>query len=178
VALAAAGSGLALLSAGRPWAHAVVEEGPLRLAVAASGRALAPPVAALGLAGLAGAVAVLATRRVGRLLTGALLLAAGAGIAVLAAGTARDLEAAVRPEAGKAVGQREADPVGVSATAWPWLAASGGVLTAAAGGLTVARGSRWPGMSRRYEAAPAGATPAAQDRGMWEALNRGDDPTA
>jgi uncharacterized membrane protein (TIGR02234 family) len=191
VALAAAGAALTLAAAGRPWADAVVEQGPLRLAVHPSGRALAPAVPALGLAGLAGAVAVVATRRLGRLLTGTVLALAGVGVAVVALATVTDLDAAVRPAAGKVVGQREAAPVRAGATAWPWLAVAGGVLTAGAGGLAATRGRRWPGMSRRYEASEArGATPAGAGagatrghpgqgtRGMWEALDRGDDPTA
>jgi uncharacterized membrane protein (TIGR02234 family) len=72
---------------------------------------------------------------------------------------------------------------------------AGGVLLVAAGVLTVSRGSRWPGMSARYdrarapvaasargrEGAPgtAAAEPAEQDpAGLWKSLDRGEDPTA
>jgi len=181
VVLAAAGAALALVAAGRPWAHAVVVEGPLRFTVSPSGRALAPSLAALAVAGLAGSVAVAATRRFGRLLTGAVLLVAGAGIAVLALHTAGTLETAVRPEAGRAIGQREVAPRSVDATAWPVLAALGGLVTAGAGALTLARGRRWPGMSGRYEpvsAAGKAGDPPRGPSGMWDALDRGDDPTA
>jgi uncharacterized membrane protein (TIGR02234 family) len=181
VVLAAAGATLALVAAGRPWAHAAVVEGPLRFTVSPSGRAVAPPLAALAIAGLAGSVAVLAARRFGRLLTGAVLLLAGTGMAVSSLYAAATLETAVRPEAGRAVGQREAAPSSVDATAWPALAALGGLLTAGSGALTLVRGRRWPGMSERYEpSSPARGPgePARGPGGMWDALDRGDDPTA
>jgi uncharacterized membrane protein (TIGR02234 family) len=81
----------------------------------------------------------------------------------------------------------------VTHSAWPWLAALGGVLVVAAGVLTVLRGAAWPGMSARYDA-PAGKRSAAGPRraaaaasapagqptpaDLWKALDRGEDPTA
>jgi uncharacterized membrane protein (TIGR02234 family) len=188
VALAGGAAALALVAAGRPWAHATVAQGPLRLAVDPSGRAVAPAVGALALAGLAGAVAILATRSWGRLLTGVVLLVAGVGMALAAGRTASDLPGAVQAEAGRVVGQRTVVPDRVETTVWPWLAVAGGLATAAAGGLTVVRGRSWPGMSARYRAAagrdepprpPEGAGgPPAESGGMWDALDRGQDPTA
>lgn len=198
--LAVAGSAFAFAAAGQPWVRATVPAGPLRVSVAASGRALAPAVSALAAAGMAGSVAVLATRRAGRVAVGLLLLVAGAGIAVLAARVGADLPGAVRAEAGRAVGQREATATAVHGTPWPWFGVAGGLALAAAGVLTVVRGRRWPGMSARYDA-PRGTGPAshsgtpnssgtadgtgagvaadpATGRSMWDALDRGDDPTA
>jgi hypothetical protein len=57
---------------------------------------------------------------------------------------------------------------------WPLLCTVGGVLVAAAGVFTVVRGSRWPGMGSRYERR---GTPR-EDVPLWDALDRGDDPTA
>jgi uncharacterized membrane protein (TIGR02234 family) len=45
--------------------------------------------------------------------------------------------------------------------------------------LAARHGHLWPAMSSRYERRPAAAS-AAQDEGreLWDALDRGDDPTA
>jgi len=183
VAACALGAAVALLAAGQPWARAQVVQGPLRLALAPSGRTLAPLVAALGVVALAGAVAIAATRRAARLVTGVLLSSCGAVVAIAALRTRADLARALAGEAGRAVGRASATPVGVVATSWPWVAAAGGALITAAGLLTVARGRGWPAMSARYDA-PAGRpqVPATAERpsgttGMWDAQDRGDDPT-
>jgi uncharacterized membrane protein (TIGR02234 family) len=70
----------------------------------------------------------------------------------------------------------------VSVSGWPWVAAMGGLVAVAVGALTVVRGRRWPSMGRRYAAAPQSqaASQAATTRdetSMWDALDRGDDPT-
>ncbi|UOY02846.1 Trp biosynthesis-associated membrane protein [Blastococcus sp. PRF04-17] len=67
---------------------------------------------------------------------------------------------------------------------WPTLAVGAGVLAVGAGVLVVLRGRRWPAMGRRYERTPAGAPAPArrsdEDRAQdaWQALDRGEDPTA
>jgi Tryptophan-associated transmembrane protein (Trp_oprn_chp) len=67
------------------------------------------------------------------------------------------------------------------ATAWPWLAVVGGLVSAGCGAVGLTRAGRWPGPARRYEAAPeSGAGPAAgADTALddWNALSRGEDPT-
>ncbi|HEX6756246.1 MAG TPA: Trp biosynthesis-associated membrane protein, partial [Mycobacteriales bacterium] len=70
----AAGGGLALLAAGRPWLRlAAPRRPPLPdVALTLTGRDLEPLVPALGVVGLAGVVGLLATRRWGRLAVGAL----------------------------------------------------------------------------------------------------------
>jgi uncharacterized membrane protein (TIGR02234 family) len=79
---------------------------------------------------------------------------------------------------------RAGGPAG-DGTAWPWVAAAGGLVVLAAGALTAARGRRWRAMSGRYEA-PSGrnGTAGGSPRrvvdphvAQWEALDRGDDPT-
>src|ERR1700737_2889419 len=76
--LAAAGAGLILASDSRGWADATVTA-PVRLSVEATGSNLTSLPYALGLAGLAGAVALFAVRRIGRYLVGLVLLGAGVG---------------------------------------------------------------------------------------------------
>ncbi|WP_162795411.1 Trp biosynthesis-associated membrane protein, partial [Nonomuraea lactucae] len=61
---------------------------------------------------------------------------------------------------------------------WPALSGLGAALMAAAGVIAVVRGGRWAGMSDRYERDAAGRRPRATgDRALWDALDRGDDPT-
>jgi uncharacterized membrane protein (TIGR02234 family) len=199
VLLAAIGAGLTLLAVGQPWGHGLASSGALRVAVRASGREATPIPAGLGLLALAGVLAVLATRRLGRSVVGALLLAAGLGIAAAAAMTALDPAPAVDAAAAKAAAQTAARASAVTGTAWPWLAVLGGLLVAAGGAFTVVRGRSWPAMSARYEAPrgrgsdgaaarpastageagqarPASSNPRALAT-MWDALDRGDDPT-
>ncbi len=79
----------------------------------------------------------------------------------------------------------------VALTAWPAVCLFGGLLVLAAGGLVLVRGPRWRSLDARYEApgaATRAATPAATadpdvgsppaERALWEALDRGEDPTA
>ena len=52
---------------------------------------------------------------------------------------------------------------------------AGGVLLAAAGIQVMVLGARWPALGARYEA-PGG--PRRTDADVWDALDRGEDPTA
>jgi hypothetical protein len=61
---------------------------------------------------------------------------------------------------------------------WPVLTAAGGLAVAAVGALTIARGGRWPAMGARYERPAQRGQPAARPEQLWEALDRGEDPTA
>jgi uncharacterized membrane protein (TIGR02234 family) len=175
VLLCLVGAFVVLVAAGRAWTSVEVPAGPLADARTATrtGADLVPGVRALGLVGLAGVVALAATRRTGRTLVGGVLLLTGAG--VVAAVLGADLATAtVRTEGLEGA---------VTMTAWPWLTATGGGLLAAAGLLTTLRGRSWSALGRRYEApaTAATATAAPQEptgRGLWEALDRGEDPTA
>ena len=181
----AAGGGLALLGASRPWLRLSAERRPPLPAVAVdlTGRDLAPLVAGLGLVGLAGVVGLLATRRWGRLAVGAVLAVAGLaivagalpGLAAPGPGEARELLA----DAGRG-GAVPADVAVSAATvpAWPLVAALGGLLLAAGGALVLVRGRRWPTMSARYERPATRPAAAPTDAALWDALDRGDDPTA
>ncbi len=181
----AAGGGLALLAASRPWLRLSAPRRPPLPAVAVdlSGRDLAPLVAGLGLVGLAGVVGLLATRRWGRLAVGAVLALAGLGVvagalpklAAPGADRARDLLA----DSGRG-GALPADAAVAATTvpAWPLLAALGGLLLAAGGLAVLVRGRRWPTMSTRYERPAAGRPAPPTDAALWDALDRGDDPTA
>ncbi|WP_055587108.1 TIGR02234 family membrane protein [Peterkaempfera griseoplana] len=178
--LTVAGAVLVLWAVGRTWAEG--SSGGLTGAhLGATGSEISGLPGALALVGLASAVAVFAVRRAGRLAVGVLVTLAGAGAAVAAAAGAADTSAvdakAARSAALTAVTARH-----VTHTAWPWLAVAGGVLLCAAGALTLARGRDWPAMSSKYEA-PAGRAAAPRRRestpsDLWNALDRGEDPTA
>src|SRR4029453_5242547 len=79
-AAGAVGAALVLLAAGRPWVHAVVVGTPGQVRISPAARSVAPAVSGLGLFALASVVAVVATRRAGRLLVGSLAALAGLGI--------------------------------------------------------------------------------------------------
>jgi uncharacterized membrane protein (TIGR02234 family) len=172
-ATALAGGGLLLAAASQPWAHVTLDAGagaPLR-SVALDGDTLAGALPALGLIGLAGVAAAIATKGTLRRLVGLVLDGAGIwAIVVAVLGRAADHvnDAAVGLAPGSSV-------TATSATAWPWLAVVGGVLLSSGGALIVVSGHRWAGLSGRYEA-PSTAAEAPND--PWAALDRGDDPTA
>lgn len=148
IAVVVLGCVLALLAAGRPWVTRASGSAPL------TGDDLTPVLTPLALAVLAGTVAVLATRGPGRRLIGALIALCGVGAA-----------AAALTAAG-------------TNTVWPYVATAGAVLMTAAGVLAVLRGGRWGGMSGRYDRPGSSAARPADDRSLWDALDRGDDPTS
>ena len=181
-----AGAGLALYAATRVWSVAVTTRPGLPdLRSTTTGAAAQPWLLALTVVALAGAGALLATRGVVRRGLGGLLVLVGLGVLV----------AAITAWAGLADRASIAGPI---------ACAAGGALIVA-GGLGAARhGHRWPAMGARYErrAVPShGARPAAgseppaaagrsagveppapdgsvDNRAAWDALDRGDDPTA
>ncbi len=178
VLLCLAGSALVLLAAGRPWAHALVHQPPLPpVQVAPTGRALAPVLPALGLVGLAGVAALAATRRWGRIVAGVLLLGIGGAVLAVTLRTGADLGTRVRPIAVQAAGSSGARPGAVTGTGWGAVSGVGSGLLAAAGLLVVGRGRRWATMSARYDAPTAPRPRVEPATALWDALDRGDDPT-
>ncbi|WP_327583120.1 Trp biosynthesis-associated membrane protein [Nonomuraea sp. NBC_00507] len=180
LALTVLGCLLVLLAAGREWARVAHPA-----ATAPTGGDLGPVLTPVALAGLAGVVAVLATKGVGRRAVGVLLALCGAGAAW---GTWTALDGAtvtgwvhehntLRSSLGHLPWE--------IAPLWPVVAGAGAALMIAGGVVAIARGGRWAGMSARYErgGARAGqsgvssAAPAHDDKALWDALDRGDDPT-
>ncbi|MFI6923837.1 TIGR02234 family membrane protein [Nonomuraea spiralis] len=189
LALTVVGSCLVLLAAGQIWVRVLGAQAAD--AVAPTGGELGPVLTPLALAGLAGAVAVLATKGVGRRVVGVLVALCGAGAAggTWAALSSANVTGWLRERnALRAVAGLPWEPV----PAWPVVAGLGGLLLLAGGVLAALRGGRWAGMSARYERAGdrAGAMAGAraggaaaparkghEDRELWDALDRGDDPT-
>lgn len=184
LSIAAAGCVLAgavvVLTGGRAWLRFTVVEAPLPdLRATLSGHAVASAAVPLALVVLAGAIALPATRRVGRRLTGVLLVLAGLGIVV---GCVHVLAAPASVAAAQAVrlaGRTGVPASMVSVTAWPWLALVGGVIAMLVGSATLRWGAAWPAMGRRYEAGRRPAPRAAEvaEASMWDRLDKGDDPT-
>jgi uncharacterized membrane protein (TIGR02234 family) len=183
VSLCLLGAVLVLLAAGRPWARVLVEPGPPLPPETAPvpGRTLTAVPGSLGLLGLAAVAALLATRRNGRVAVGVLLAVAGIAVAVVSLRTGLDAGPSAVAALSRDVGSDAAVP-DVDGTAWPYLSAVGGALLAAAGAMSALRGRSWAAMSGRYDA-PGTASrdrPAAKDpdAAAWDALDRGEDPTA
>ena len=153
---------------------------------AESGGVASPVTRALGLVGLAGVLALAATRSWGRVAVGVLLALAGVGVVVsVTAFFSRDVDLLVAAACdrlptgclalkgypdGPTLGDRRA------AATLPTLV--GGALLASGGALVAARGRRWAGLGSSYEVPAARPERPAGDKDVWDALDRGDDPTA
>ncbi len=187
VLLCLLGAFVVLVGAGNPWTQVDVLAGALTDArtVGLEGNELAPGVRALGLVGLAGVVALAATKRTGRLVVGLLLVATGVGIVATVVGTDTTGPTLASDQVLGAGGEVSGD---VTTTVWPLVTAAGAVLLVLAGLLVAARGRSWAALSPKYDApavreaapepslAPEQAQARAQ-RELWESLDRGEDPT-
>jgi hypothetical protein len=117
---------------------------------------------ALGAAVLGGVLLLVAEPRLG------FVALAGTGAAALLSPRARRLLALVLVLVGVAAGALAAsrsDP----------LLGTGSLLLMAAAGAALVRSSRWPPPRRGEEPGPSRGP---SDRDTWEALDRGEDPTA
>jgi len=163
VAECAIGALLALLATSRTW-RVVAGAGAVPLpSQKVTGAGVLPWAPAVALVGLAGAGALLAVRYKARALLGLLLMVAGlplaiGGISVAAAGRAHVL--------------------------WSLLCGLGGLLIGHAGLRALLRGASWPALGGRYERPVAEPVeyverggPSRSDVAMWDALDRGEDPT-
>jgi hypothetical protein len=202
VVACAVGAAIALWAVSRPWAAVVVvRPAPLpELRYQLRGRAVVPLVGGLAAVGLAGSVALIATRGIARVALGLLLALSGLGLAGVAVGV---LAGGIHPPPGKIIRD--------TASIYPSLCVIAGLVVAASGVAAVVRGRGWPAMGRRYAgvgstptaaagraaaqtASPTSATSATEspasatdlagstrlDDGAaaaWDALDRGEDPT-
>jgi uncharacterized membrane protein (TIGR02234 family) len=169
VLLVLAGAVLLLASSGGTWVTGVqLQPEPLPSSpVEVGGAEAAGAVRALGLVVLAAVPALAATRRSGRTVVGALLVLAGVVAAAAAVRVLADPASVV-----------DVDAADVDATTRPLMAVAGGLVTAVAGAAVAARGRRWAALSRRYEAPSASRpTPSGEPPELWDALDRGEDPT-
>ncbi|MEV6149073.1 Trp biosynthesis-associated membrane protein [Nonomuraea sp. NPDC052129] len=168
----ALGCVLVLVAAGRAWVTNVRGAGTGAMTVP-SGGDLSPVLTPLALAGLAGVVAVLATKGAGRRVIGVLLALCGVGAGLgawQAAGGSGVLSWLRERNVMRATGAIQWDVVPL----WPVVCGLGAVLMVAGGVVAVVRGGAWAGMSAKYTRERPETT---GDRSMWDALDRGDDPT-
>ncbi|MET7424155.1 Trp biosynthesis-associated membrane protein [Dactylosporangium sp. NPDC005555] len=121
-----------------------------------TGTQMSPWLPALGAVGLAGAGALLATRGRLRTIVGGLLALAGIGLVVAVIETLRH---------GVDVG-------------WPLLTIVAAAVVVVAGGVTIRYSDTWPEMGARYERPATGTTAKPRQTELWDALDRGEDPTA
>ena len=173
VALCLLGSALVLVALSRAWVSfstAAVAPLPGRTFTQV-GTALAPGARPLALVGLAGVAALPATRRLGRVLVGALIAAAGAGVLAVVARAIGDPAAAL--SRAPLTDAHVSGPL--SFGSWPYVALLGGVLLLSAGALVILRGRAWVAMSARYDAPDDKAT--SREPSLWESLDQGEDPT-
>lgn len=171
---------LVLLAAGRCWARVVVDVADVPVTVHLVGAELAPVLRALGLVALAGAVAVVATRRTGRRLAGVVLALAGTAVVVSAVMVAATLSNSALTAAARTLGREQLSAGEVGGSLWPYVASTGGLILLGAGVFTCLRGPSWPTLGARYEAAGTPRRPAPRrtgEAGMWDAIDRGEDPT-
>lgn len=181
VLLSLAGAGLVLLATSRTWlAYELPEAPPLPSSTERlTGALLVPGLRPLALVALAGIAALFAARRAGRLLVGALVLLAGAGMVVLDMQLLLDRRGTVqRAELRRQVSLHV--PGAPHLGPWPWLCLLGGLLVVAAGLLVAVRGRSWAALSSSYDppaARRADPEPVVTDKGVWDAMDRGEDPT-
>ena len=196
---------LGLLAASRTWVTADVTDALAgRLHLRLTGRQVAPVVPAVSVVLLAAGVAALLARRLGRAVTGLVLVLGGAACAAAALSAVRAPQGAVAVAVARATGRSgggaSAPGASLAVSAWPWLAVVAGAAAVVAGAFVVVGARRWAEPSERFEA-PAGA-PAeapsqvesqvesrskrpegggggadAEPADAWDALSRGEDPT-
>lgn len=170
-------AGLVLLTWTQTWFELVLDGGQ-KLSV--QGQAAAPALSALGLASLALLGALSIAGRGVRLALGILEAVIGVFVVITVIGVLSNPAAASASTitAATAVSGPESIAALITSTAtgaWPSLAIAAGVLTALVGVAVIATGRRWPGPTRKYEA--AGADDTGTPVGAWDSLSDGSDPT-
>jgi hypothetical protein len=155
-----------------------------RLALAVTGDIAAPSLSAFSLAGLALVAALTISGKVLRIVLGVLEFAIGSGIVASTAAALANPVAASASAVTKVTGVSGSHSVAAlvstsASTAWPWLALVFGALIAVLGIFIAITGRRWPGSSRRYQAAQGTDQQIASNPvDDWDRLSGGGDPTS
>lgn len=175
IALAVAGAALVVVGVQRAWGHGLLDQpAPLPdVRVVVAGGDLAAGARTLALVTWAAVAAALALGGRSRRAVGAVVLVCGLGIVgqVLLQGSAD----AVRDHL---VSGRDPGAVtAVSRTPWPGVVLAGGAVISASGMGIVLVGHRWGGLSQAYRPPAARQPDPLTDKGVWDALDRGEDPT-
>lgn len=174
ILLLVGGVGL-LFSATRTWVYAASgAPGLPGVEVEISGGTALPLISGVGLLLLAGIAGVIATKKIVRVIVGLVLLVASAVALEASVSFGLDRVESAVEVANRALGGGE----DVTATGWWWLAAFGAAAGVVAGALTVAFGHAWPSMGSRYQREEASAVAPTTSSQMWDAMDRGEDPTS
>jgi hypothetical protein len=166
---------LTLLAWTQEWFSLALVERPV---LGVSGQSAAPALSALGIASLALVAALSIAGRVIRLVLGVVQSAIGVLVVVAAVVALRDpvgASAAIVTDATAVSGPQAiaALVVGVSTSAWPFVAVVAGGLSVLVGVAVLLTSARWPGPAPRYDAGAVETGTA----GAWDALSGGEDPT-
>lgn len=136
------------------------------------GNKASPPAFAGALVALAAVIALLSSKRVGRIIASVALMLAGVMAAYGALRSLLDPSGVVRTWVSTSGGHADARVTDAAATSWSWPALAAGVLLAVLGVLALAGGRRWSGLGEKYDA------PTAPKESDWDQLSAGKDPTA
>lgn len=176
VLLLGAGAGLLWASASL-WVSATASPAGLpQVNVSVTGREVLPSVGAAGIVALAGIAGVWATRGKWRALIGMLLVVVLGWATLTVVGFAAGLPATADRAVAGTAGLAPADLLTSQVTNWWWLALVAAMMGVVGAGVVTARGASWSAMGDQYarNQADAAAMTSAQ---VWDALDRGEDPT-
>lgn len=177
VLLALVGGGLCLWGASMSWVSVTPSDSITfgERATSSSGRELWPALTAVAWTSLAAILVIVALRGWARRLVGIVL--GGCGVVVVSDCVTALRDMPVPHEVCVGVCEVLARDVHTRDAA-VLVTLAGGVALVAAGLLTSVRGGRWEGMGASYDAPGGDPEPPVTDKGVWDALDRGDDPTA
>jgi uncharacterized membrane protein (TIGR02234 family) len=159
--------------------------------VDADGAAVVPQYTALAIASLALFLAMTIAGRVLRVVLACVEILLGVGVVVSGVTALGDPIAAAKGAVGEVAGVSDLAAVrrvvsGVDVSLWPAVGIVGGVLAVLLGIVVIVVQRAWPGPSRKYGAATAGAAADARAKAPverdavvdWDDLSAGVDPTA
>ncbi|WP_022903084.1 Trp biosynthesis-associated membrane protein [Curtobacterium sp. B8] len=183
-------AGIVMLSWTQTWFTVHLRAGAAVVStVTADGSKSVPQYTALAIASLALFLAMTIAGRVVRVVLAVIEVLLGVAVVVTGVSALRDPVAAARGAIGEVAGVSDLGGVrrvvsSVDVTAWPAVGIAGGVLAVLLGVVVLFVQRSWPGPSRKYGAATAGAAADARAVAVqrdaitdWDDLSAGTDPT-
>lgn len=145
------------------------------LVVTVAGGDAAPAVGAAALVVGAAGLALALAGRAGRVLAAGVVVVVGVLTSLAAASVLADPQAvAIAAAPVVAGGAENVDSARATVATWSGVVVGG--LTAGVGVWVALSARTWAATSRRHE--PKASGPAPDDRGLWDSMSRGEDPTA